>query len=57
LVNVTSTLPRLRLSVTSELGFDVRDPLPVERDPTPDEAVAALARYHVEVVGPHPRDR
>jgi quercetin dioxygenase-like cupin family protein len=23
---------------------------------TPDEAVAALARYNVEVVGPHPRD-
>jgi quercetin dioxygenase-like cupin family protein len=23
---------------------------------TPDEAVAALARYDVEVVGPHPRD-
>ena len=24
---------------------------------TPDEAVAALARYSVDVVGPHPRDR
>jgi quercetin dioxygenase-like cupin family protein len=23
---------------------------------TPDEAVAALARYNVDVVGPHPRD-